>query len=91
MARVAGRATRVQAPETAQPAGRFASLAEALKEFDAVRASSVAFAASQGAGLYSIAARHPFFGPLNGAEAMLLMAAHSRRHAAQMLEVRAAL
>ncbi len=89
--RVASRANRVQAPETAHPKGRFSSLAEALEQFDAVRARSIAFAESQGDGLYSLVVTHPFFGPLNGVEAMLLMAAHSRRHAAQILEVRVAL
>ena len=91
LSRVASRANRVQAPEAVHPAGRFATLAEALEQFHAVRARSIAFAESRGADLYSLAARHPFFGPLNGAEVMLLMAAHSRRHAAQIDEVRSAL
>jgi hypothetical protein len=88
---VAGRATQAQAPEPAQPTGRFATLAEALAQFDAARARSIAFAESQGPGLYSLAVRHPFFGLLNGAELTLLMSAHARRHIAQIREVRAAL
>jgi uncharacterized damage-inducible protein DinB len=88
---VASRSQRVQAPDPVQPAGRFATLAEALAEFDAVRARSIALTESQGAGLYSLAAKHAFFGPVNGAEVMCLMAAHSRRHAAQIQEIRAEL
>ena len=89
LARVASRETRANAPDPVQPTGRFATLAEALTQFDAVRARSIAFAESQGAGIYALSAKHPFFGPVNGAEVMCLMVAHCRRHAAQMHEVRA--
>ena len=88
---VASRETRVNAPDPVQPTGRFATLTEALEHFDSIRAKSIAFAEKHGAGLYSLAAKHAFFGPVNGAEVMCLMAAHSRRHAAQMQEIRAGL
>lgn len=88
---VASRSQRVNAPEPVHPKGRFTTLAEALAEFDAVRASSIQFAESKGAGLYTLAAKHAFFGPVNGAEVMVLIAAHARRHAAQIREIRAAL
>jgi DinB superfamily len=91
LAGVAGRAQRVEAPEPARPTGRFATLAEAMEQFDAARAKSIGFAESHGAGLYTLAARHPFFGVCNGLEVMVLMAAHARRHAAQIREIRAAL
>src|ERR1700686_232106 len=78
---VSGRSQRVNAPEPVHPAGRFATLAEALAQFDATRANSIQFAESTGAGLYSMAAKHVFFGPVNGAEVMVLIAAHARRHA----------
>jgi len=88
LSRVAARATAVEAPEAVRPSGRFATLAEALAEFEAIRAASIQFAEKQGAGLYSLAAKHPFLGVCNGAEAMVLIAAHSRRHAAQIREIR---
>jgi len=88
---VASRAQRVQAPEPAHPTGRFATLAEALERFDAARAHSIRFAESQGEGLYALAAKHPFFGVCNGAEVMVLIAAHARRHAAQIREIRSSL
>jgi DinB superfamily len=88
---VASRAQRVQAPEPARPTGRFATLAEAFERFDAARANSIRFAEGQGAGLYTLAAKHPFFGVCNGAEVMVLMAAHARRHAAQIREIRSSL
>ena len=88
---LANRTQCVEAPEPARPTGRFATLAEAMVQFDAARAGSIRFAESQGAGLYKLAARHPFFGLCNGQEVMVLMAAHARRHAAQIREIRAAL
>ena len=88
---VASRSQRVNAPEPVHPTGRFLTLAEALAQFDATRANSIQFAENTGAGLYSLAAKHVFFGPVNGAEVMVLIAAHARRHAAQIREIRLAL
>ena len=88
---VSGRSQRVNAPEPVHPTGRFTTLAEALAQFDAVRANSIQFAESNGPGLYSLAAKHPFFGAVNGGEVMVLIAAHARRHAAQIREIRASL
>jgi DinB superfamily len=88
LSRVAARATAVEAPEPVRPSGRFATFTEALAQFEAIRAQSIQFAESHGAGLYSLAAKHPFLGVCNGAEAMVLIAAHSRRHAAQIREIR---
>jgi|KBSMisStaDraftv2_1062788.scaffolds.fasta_scaffold17888_2 hypothetical protein len=91
LSRVAGRATAIQAPEPVRPSGRFTTLSDALAKFEAVRAKSIRFVETEGAGLYSLAAKHPFLGMCNGAEAMVLLAAHSRRHAAQIREVGAVL
>ena len=63
---LANRTQCVEAPEPARPTGRFARLAEAMEQFDAARTGSIRFAESQGAGLYTLAARHPFFGLCNG-------------------------
>ncbi len=88
---VASRTQRVEAPEPARPTGRFATLADAMEQFDAARAGSIRFAERQGERLYALAARHPFFGACNGQEVMVLMAAHARRHATQIREIRTAL
>ena len=90
-ARVTNRAERAQAPEPVRPSGRFSSLAEALDGFNAARTRTVQFAEGQGNAVYSLASEHPRFGPLNGAELLIIMAGHARRHAAQIREVRAAL
>ena len=73
------------------PKGRFASMAEGLERFNAARAHSTQFASEHAADLYTLASAHPVFGPLNGVEAMIILASHSRRHAEQIREVRAAL
>ena len=90
-ARVVDRSTRRQAPETVVPKGRFASLAEGLERFHAARGRTVQFARERAAELYSLASAHPVFGPLNGVEALTIIAFHSRRHAEQIREVRSAL
>jgi hypothetical protein len=91
LSRVADRTRAVQAPEPVRPTGSPATLTQAHAEFESIRAEGIHLAESQGAGLYSLAMKHPFFGVCNGAEAMVLLAAHSRRHAAQIREIKAAL
>lgn len=91
LVRVANRADKAQAPEYAHPASRFASLAQALEQFNAARSKTVQFAQSRAAELYTLSTEHRRFGVLNGTEWMMLIAAHARRHAEQIREVRAAL
>jgi len=49
------------------------------------------FARERAAELYALASMHPAFGPLNGVEALIIIASHSRRHAEQIREARAAI
>jgi len=90
-ARIVDRSTRRQAPEAILPKGRFTSLAEGLVQFHGTRDRTVQFARERAADLYALASAHPVFGPLNGVEALIVIAAHARRHAAQIREVRTAL
>jgi len=89
-ATVASRATPAQAPEPVQPTGRFGTLAEALKQFDAARARTVRFAEERAADLYSLATEHPRRGRMNGVELLTVTSAHTLRHTAQIREVRKA-
>jgi hypothetical protein len=89
--RVPDRTTRADAPEAVRPTGRFGTLAEAVAQFDLVRTQTIEFARSRGGDLYWLSLEHPRFGPLNGSEYMVFIAGHSRRHAAQIKEVKAAL
>jgi len=90
-ARIADRSSRIQAPDAILPKGRFASLAEGMEQFDGARGRSVQFARERAADLYTLAAAHPALGPLNGVEALIIIASHSRRHAEQIREARAAI
>jgi hypothetical protein len=90
-ARVVDRSTRVVAPEAVAPTGRYHSVDEALRAFDAARDITIAFVRSRGDGLYDIAAAHPRFGDVNGVELMHLLNGHALRHVAQIAEARDAL
>ena len=89
--RIVDRSSRRQAPETVLPKGRFASLAEGLEQFEVARGRSLQFAQERAADLYTLASMHPAFGPLNDVEALIIIASHSRRHAEQIREARAAI
>jgi hypothetical protein len=90
-ARVVDRSTRREAPETTLPKSRFTSLALGLTEFHNVRTRTMQLAKDREADLYVLATIHPALGPLNGVETLTIIAAHARRHADQIREVRAAL
>jgi len=91
LVRVADRSVRAQSPEAVLPTGRFATLAEALDQFKASRTRSIQFAQDRADDLYYLACEHARFGPMNGAEYLMIITAHALRHAAQIQEVRAAL
>jgi hypothetical protein len=86
---IRSRATKVDAPEVVQPRGRFDSLAAALAEFKAVRDRTVQVVLELGDGLYSIGAKHPYFGNVNGVEIVRLIDGHASRHAEQIRETSA--
>jgi hypothetical protein len=90
-ARVPDRTNRVEAPERVRPTGRFASLAQAMEGFHTARSRTMQFARDRAADLYSLSLEHPRFGSLNGAEFLVLIAGHARRHATQIREVKSAL
>jgi uncharacterized damage-inducible protein DinB len=88
--RVRDRTNQRTAPEATRPTGsKYESLAHALQDFNAARDETLRFVSEQGVNLLTRSASHPVFGPLNGAEAVLLIAGHGRRHTAQMQEAAA--
>jgi hypothetical protein len=89
--RIPDRSARAQSPEAALPTGRFATLEQALEQFNLRRTRSIEFAQDRCDDLYCLASEHPRFGPMNGVEFLIIIAGHSRRHAAQILEARAGL
>jgi hypothetical protein len=88
MANLRNRSARISAPERAWPAGRFDTLAEALEQFSAAREKTIRFAREHEPELYHVRVAHPFFGTVNGAEMLIIIASHSSRHADQILEIR---
>jgi uncharacterized protein YjbI with pentapeptide repeats len=83
---VRSRLTKVETPDVFRPQGRFETLAAALAEFRTVRDRSVQVVQESGQWVYSIGAKHPYFGNLNGVELVHLIDGHARRHADQIRE-----
>ncbi|MGA9069305.1 MAG: DinB family protein [Terracidiphilus sp.] len=91
LARGADRTNKRESPEAVLPQGRFATLQEALKSFQASRARTVEFIRANEEDLRARVAVHPLMGPLNCHEFLLLMAVHPARHARQIEEIMASL
>jgi hypothetical protein len=85
-ARADNRDARFEAPERAQPTGRFADLSQALNRFAEARQKTIQFARETELDLYFVSAVHPGFGPVNGYELLMIMAGHARRHTHQIGE-----
>jgi hypothetical protein len=86
--RAGDRTRRVPAPETVHPQARFATLAEAVERFAAVRARSVRFVEGCQIDLRRQATMHPLIGAVNCHEMLLMLALHPVRHAKQIVEIR---
>jgi uncharacterized damage-inducible protein DinB len=89
-ARGADRTRVVQAPAEGEPKGRFATMAAALEHFLESRARTMEFVENCQADLRCRSTTHPILGPVSCYETLLMMAAHPRRHAAQIAEIREA-
>jgi hypothetical protein len=77
-------------PEAVRPAGRFSTLADAVRHLLASRAGTVRFVENCTFDLRSSLTRHPLLVPVNAHETLLLMAVHPSRHAKQIDEIKAA-
>lgn len=85
---VPNRTTKVQAPEEVRPTGRWATLAEAVAEFDKARGRTLDFVKTGKQDLRAYHHKHFALGDLDAYQWMLLLAAHCERHIAQIREVR---
>ena len=87
---VPDRTNKFKAPEKLQPASKFASAKEATKAFNAQREALITLAqATPESELRSHVSGPSPIGDLDGYQWMLFMAAHSKRHIAQLEEVKA--
>ena len=90
-ARGADRRRPIQAPEAAVPAGRFSTLADAIREFVAHRRRTIDFVENATGDLRCDLTTHPIIGQVNCYEMLLMMAMHPQRHAKQIQEILAEL
>jgi uncharacterized damage-inducible protein DinB len=88
LAQGANRARRFEAPVRARPAGRFGSLAEAVRAFQDGREATIRFVETCSTDLRACTVHHPLRGQVTGYECLLLMIMHPIRHAAQIREIR---
>jgi hypothetical protein len=87
VAKVTDRSKKVEAPPQARPEARWTPTG-ALEHFVAARAETAGLLRTM-PGLRAHTAVHPVFGPLDGYQWILAVAAHSARHTQQILEVKA--
>jgi hypothetical protein len=85
---VGNRTQKVKAPEPIVPSGKFATPADAAKEFAARRDKSLEYARTSTDDLRVHVAKGPL-GTMDSYQFLLLMAAHTGRHTDQIREVQA--
>ena len=88
VARGMDRTKPVSSPEVGRPAGRFSTLAEAVRSFLATRERTLRFVENCGEDLRSKLTTHPIIGSVNCYETLLMIAVHPKRHAEQIKELK---
>jgi len=85
---VRDRSQKATAPEPITPSGKFATPADAAREFAARRQKTIDYVKTTDAELRAHVGSGPL-GPMDAYQFLVLLAAHSSRHTAQILEVKA--
>ena len=83
------RTRKAQAPEVLQPTGKYPTQAALTKDFAAVRDQEIAFLRDTKEDLRNRFEEHPFLKTMDAYQWLLFNGAHSKRHTAQILEVKA--
>jgi uncharacterized damage-inducible protein DinB len=86
---VVDRTHKFQAPEVLRPTHQWATTAELLDKFKESRARTISYVRDTQDDLRAHFADHPVLKTLDGYQWVLLLSAHSRRHTAQLIEVKA--
>ena len=86
---ITDRSSKAQAPEVLKPTGKWASREELTKDFSASRDKTVAYVKETGEDLRGHSAPHPALKTIDAYQWVLLIAAHSARHTAQIEEIKA--
>jgi uncharacterized damage-inducible protein DinB len=87
---ITDRSGKAQAPEFLRPTNRWSSRAALTKEFEAARTRTIDYVRNTQDDLRGHAMAHPVMQTIDGYQWVLLLAAHSARHTAQIEEVKAA-
>jgi len=87
---IPNRTHKMEAPETARPIGRFATLAAAAEQFKTTRAGVIEFLEQYTDDLRASEVKHPHpaAGMVSICEMLVAVAMHAKRHAAQIEEIR---
>jgi hypothetical protein len=87
MSIVSLRVKRLEAPKIVRPAADLPPMPELLKKYDALRANTKEVCIKEGRErLSQICFKHPFFGDMDGAAAVSMIAFHEQRHLKQINE-----
>ena len=86
---VPDRSRKAEAPEGLQPTGKWSTRAALEKDFTATRDEELEFLAETKQDLRSHFGDHPFLNAMDAWQWLLFNGAHSKRHTAQILEVKA--
>jgi len=88
LAGVQDRSRKATAPEPLVPSARFQTPADAAREFTSRRDKTIAYVKTTDDGLRVHVGEGPV-GPMDAYQFLILLSAHSERHTAQILEVKA--
>ena len=88
VAKVISRGSKLAAPESVCPNGRFESYRKALEDFKDARQRTLAYVKGTGQDLTAGSMPHIYLGPLSGHQWIQVIAAHTQRHAQQIVEVK---
>ena len=86
---VPNRTAKATAPEPLRPQNKFKSAAEAVAAFKSARDEHIKYLAETQDALREHFYKNPVFGDLDAFQWILFMSAHTERHVAQILEVKA--
>ncbi len=86
--RLRDRSEPITAPERVHPTARSTDPAATLDAFHRARKEMIAFVATTSSSLRSQTLPHPAYGPLDGYQWVILIAAHVRRHLQQIDEIK---
>lgn len=84
---MADRSKKYQAPDVAQPTGKFSTAEDILAAFNARRDRTIELVESTDIDLRTVYGDHPAIGTLDGAQWILFVASHADRHIDQMQQV----